>query len=170
MYGHCTKYLNVPLYWESLNSPISDHIHHFIPQCIFITIVSDLPNKSFMFCLFLYFCCSNIDNRVSWKQSFVTRVSLCMYSRLFSSVLPVPRMQVPEGGLRDKPGKPKDYYHTCYCLSGLSLCQYSLSKEDSPPLPKAVVGPYFNLLEPVHPLYNVVFERSIEALDFFRGK
>ncbi|KAA0053672.1 protein farnesyltransferase subunit beta [Cucumis melo var. makuwa] len=78
--------------------------------------------------------------------------------------------QVPEGGLRDKPGKPKDYYHTCYCLSGLSLCQYSLSNEDSPPLPQAVAGPYSNLLEPVHPLYNVVFERAIEALDFFRGK
>ena len=31
--------------------------------------------------------------------------------------------QAPRGGLRDKPGKPVDYYHTCYCLSGLSLCQ-----------------------------------------------
>ncbi|XP_038903092.1 protein farnesyltransferase subunit beta [Benincasa hispida] len=78
--------------------------------------------------------------------------------------------QVQEGGLRDKPGKPKDYYHTCYCLSGLSLCQYSASNEDSPPLPRAVAGPYSNLLEPIHPLYNVVFERSLEALDFFRGK
>ncbi|PVU96651.1 hypothetical protein BB561_001045 [Smittium simulii] len=27
------------------------------------------------------------------------------------------------GGLRDKPGKSPDYYHTCYCLSGLSLAQ-----------------------------------------------
>ena len=29
----------------------------------------------------------------------------------------------PRGGLRDKPGKPADYYHTCYCLSGLASCQ-----------------------------------------------
>lgn len=28
------------------------------------------------------------------------------------------------GGLRDKPGKRCDAYHTCYNLSGLSLCQY----------------------------------------------
>ncbi|KAE9449140.1 hypothetical protein C3L33_18958, partial [Rhododendron williamsianum] len=41
-----------------------------------------------------------------------------------------------EGGFRDKPGKHKDYYHTCYCLSGLSVCQYSWSKKaGSPPLP-----------------------------------
>ena len=31
--------------------------------------------------------------------------------------------QSPRGGFRDKPGKPVDHYHTCYCLSGLSLCQ-----------------------------------------------
>lgn len=28
------------------------------------------------------------------------------------------------GGLRDKPGKPSDAYHTSYNLSGLSLCQH----------------------------------------------
>ncbi|MBA0766821.1 hypothetical protein Gotri_015825 [Gossypium trilobum] len=45
------------------------------------------------------------------------------------------------GGLRDKPGKSRDHYHTCYCLSGLSVCQRSwLEDEDSPPLPRAVLG------------------------------
>jgi protein farnesyltransferase subunit beta len=29
-----------------------------------------------------------------------------------------------KGGLRDKPGKSADYYHTCYCLSGLSAAQH----------------------------------------------
>ncbi|GKV37313.1 hypothetical protein SLEP1_g45355 [Rubroshorea leprosula] len=73
-----------------------------------------------------------------------------------------------EGGLRDKPGKPRDYYHTCYCLSGLSVCQRSWSKnEDSPPLPAAVLGPYTNLLEPIHPLYNIVLDQFREAYEFF---
>lgn len=27
------------------------------------------------------------------------------------------------GGLYDKPGKPRDVYHTCYGLSGLSVAQ-----------------------------------------------
>ena len=31
--------------------------------------------------------------------------------------------QSARGGFRDKPGKPVDYYHTCYCLSGLASCQ-----------------------------------------------
>ncbi|KAI4346986.1 hypothetical protein L6164_007842 [Bauhinia variegata] len=76
--------------------------------------------------------------------------------------------QEQEGGLRDKPGKRRDFYHTCYCLSGLSLCQYSWSKyPDSPPLPNAVLGPYSNLLKPTHPLFNVVIERYYEAHEFF---
>lgn len=29
------------------------------------------------------------------------------------------------GGLIDKPGKPPDFYHTCYTLSGLSIAQHS---------------------------------------------
>ncbi|XP_021670495.2 protein farnesyltransferase subunit beta isoform X2 [Hevea brasiliensis] len=75
------------------------------------------------------------------------------------------------GGFRDKPGKAKDYYHTCYCLSGLSVCQYSWSKdENSPPLPKAVLGPYSNLLEPVHPLHNVVLKQYHEAHEFFSSQ
>ena len=30
------------------------------------------------------------------------------------------------GGLIDKPGKSRDYYHTCYALSGLSVAQYTM--------------------------------------------
>ncbi len=33
----------------------------------------------------------------------------------------------PSAGLRDKPSKSPDLYHTCYCLSGLSIAQHSLS-------------------------------------------
>lgn len=32
--------------------------------------------------------------------------------------------QSTKGGLRDKPEKSCDFYHTCYVLSGLSICQY----------------------------------------------
>jgi protein farnesyltransferase subunit beta len=30
------------------------------------------------------------------------------------------------GGLRDKPSKPKYFYHSCYVLSGLSVAQHAL--------------------------------------------
>lgn len=76
--------------------------------------------------------------------------------------------QLENGGFRDKPGKPRDFYHTCYCLSGLSVCQHSCSKDyDSPSMPGQVLGPYSNLLEPVHPLYNVVLKQYREVREFF---
>lgn len=76
--------------------------------------------------------------------------------------------QVLEGGLRDKPGKNRDYYHSCYCLSGLSVSQYCATADsDSCPLPQHVLGPYSNLLEPIHPLYNVVLDKYYAAYDFF---
>ncbi|CAA7402242.1 unnamed protein product [Spirodela intermedia] len=76
--------------------------------------------------------------------------------------------QVPEGGFRDKPGKQRDHYHSCYCLSGLSLCQYSWSKNvNGPGLPMTVLGPYANLLEPVHPLHNLVLDKYYNVHEFF---
>ena len=33
------------------------------------------------------------------------------------------------GGMRDKPGKSPDYYHTCYCLAGLSSAQRQYTYE-----------------------------------------
>ncbi|KAK9371351.1 terpenoid cyclases/protein prenyltransferase alpha-alpha toroid [Lipomyces kononenkoae] len=35
--------------------------------------------------------------------------------------------QSPKGGLRDKPGKSSDFYHSCYVLSGLSEVQHRYS-------------------------------------------
>ena len=44
--------------------------------------------------------------------------------------------QCESGGLRDKPGKNPDYYHSCYALSGLAVVKGQ-----------------------THPLYNIRFER-----------
>ncbi|KAG5733406.1 Protein farnesyltransferase subunit beta [Termitomyces sp. T112] len=39
--------------------------------------------------------------------------------------------QHPAGGLRDKPPKNPDAYHTLYCLSGLSIAQHRISPSDA---------------------------------------
>ncbi|MQL88389.1 hypothetical protein Taro_020945, partial [Colocasia esculenta] len=70
--------------------------------------------------------------------------------------------QVLDGGFRDKPGKHRDHYHSCYCLSGLALCQYSWTKDANIPPTTTVLGPYSNLLEPIHPLYGVVLDKYYE--------
>ena len=65
--------------------------------------------------------------------------------------------QASKGGMRDKPGKPPDYYHTCYCLSGLSSSQNYGG---------FVLGPPSNKLVKADPLCNVVEHRLAEALAY----
>ncbi|KAI8824838.1 farnesyltransferase, CAAX box, beta [Fimicolochytrium jonesii] len=69
-----------------------------------------------------------------------------------------------KGGLRDKPEKYPDYYHTCYVLSGLSLAQHSYAwdeKEDDIVVQGAnvVVGVKENLLQSTHPIHNILPRR-----------
>ena len=49
------------------------------------------------------------------------------------------------GGLRDKPGTAVDYYHTCYCLSGLAACQAYSGCQNKDALPP--VDPSINVLK-----------------------
>ena len=65
--------------------------------------------------------------------------------------------QGDRGGFKDKPGKPPDYYHTCYCLSGLSAMQHMGGR---------VLGPKSNLLVKADPLCNVVKAQLDAAVDY----
>ncbi|XP_065051616.1 protein farnesyltransferase subunit beta-like isoform X2 [Rhopilema esculentum] len=71
------------------------------------------------------------------------------------------------GGLLDKPGKSRDFYHTCYCLSGLSIAQNFIGDEVQN---TKVVGSNKNLLKPTHPAYNICVESAYEALEYFRQR
>ncbi len=62
------------------------------------------------------------------------------------------------GGLRDKPGKSVDFYHTCYCLSGLASAQHASN---------CVLGPSENLLKRPDPLCNVTEEKLAGARQYF---
>jgi len=74
--------------------------------------------------------------------------------------------QADVGGLIDKPGKPRDYYHTCYCLSGLSVAQHNPHY-----LPAAesvtVLGASGNLLEETDPVYNIAIKKVTQAKEYF---
>ncbi|PRD26369.1 UNVERIFIED_CONTAM: Protein farnesyltransferase subunit beta [Trichonephila clavipes] len=74
--------------------------------------------------------------------------------------------QVPHGGLIDKPGKSRDYYHTCYALSGLSVAQHfysGLERNDY------IVGNSDNELIPTHPIYNICVPSAIQAIQYFQS-
>lgn len=69
--------------------------------------------------------------------------------------------QDPSGGLRDKPSLRRDYYHTCYCLSGLSVAQSLLLPSD------AIVGGGANQVEVTDAVFNVEKGKVQQALGHF---
>ncbi|KAL1857000.1 hypothetical protein VTK73DRAFT_8158 [Phialemonium thermophilum] len=90
--------------------------------------------------------------------------------------------QSKRGGLRDKPGKASDQYHSCYVLSGLSSAQHKwqLAPSWNGELEKVwTVSPYRDepqifderdRLLPVHPVY-VIPQSSQESIrDYFLAK
>ncbi|EQC41589.1 hypothetical protein SDRG_01549 [Saprolegnia diclina VS20] len=72
-----------------------------------------------------------------------------------------------EGGLRDKPGKPRDHYHSCYVLSGLSLSQHG---DGRPETPVFVAGAPENRVEPTHPAYNISPDKVLLIQSYFAEK
>ena len=71
--------------------------------------------------------------------------------------------------MRDKPGKPVDFYHTCYCLSGLGVTQHGNgpgAQNPSKPKPRASGGQR-GALRPSDPVCNVLVERLAEARAYY---
>ncbi|NXI95768.1 FNTB farnesyltransferase, partial [Psophia crepitans] len=72
--------------------------------------------------------------------------------------------QCPAGGLLDKPGKSRDFYHTCYCLSGLAIAQHFGSGDLHH---EVVLGIPENRLQATHPVYNIAPEKVARAVMHF---
>jgi protein farnesyltransferase subunit beta len=70
--------------------------------------------------------------------------------------------QYIKGGLRDKPGKGRDYYHTCYALSGLSIAQHSGASDSV-----CNAGSDENVLRRTDPIYNVRVDKLASARAYF---
>eukprot|EP01130_Rhizamoeba_saxonica_P014749 TRINITY_DN6472_c3_g3_i2.p1 TRINITY_DN6472_c3_g3~~TRINITY_DN6472_c3_g3_i2.p1 ORF type:complete len:318 (+),score=73.63 TRINITY_DN6472_c3_g3_i2:503-1456(+) len=71
------------------------------------------------------------------------------------------------GGLRDKPGVRRDFYHTCYTLSGLSIAQHNPHYH---PESKTIYGRAENLLVPNDPIYNITPRNVAKAKAYFSAK
>jgi len=85
--------------------------------------------------------------------------------------------QDDRGGLIDKPGKYRDFYHTCYALSGIAVAQnfkpFLVGGEvlslDHGLLPNnRVVGDFeHNRLDEVNPVFNVSESLTMKTVKFF---
>ena len=73
---------------------------------------------------------------------------------------PMAFMTNPQGGCRDKPAKPPDYYHTCYALSGLSVAQWGWGTSQ-------VMGGDSNQLLQTDPVYNIRPCRLAAAREYY---
>lgn len=72
--------------------------------------------------------------------------------------------QHQNGGLVDKPGKSRDFYHSCYALSGLSIAQHNPSGNHS------VLGKSENLLSEINPIHNICKEKVKKVYEYFKDK
>lgn len=59
--------------------------------------------------------------------------------------------------------RPRDVYHTCYTLSGLSVVQHGTSIGNA-----FVVGTPRNELNTIHPLHNIAPHFVYNAMDYWR--
>ena len=92
--------------------------------------------------------------------------------------------QCKTGGLRDKPGKGRDYYHTCYCISGASVAATMLPPPAAPPVTDAdaaaaggtpqVANPNqvevpaeWRSMRVTNPVYNVAADKVERAMAYF---
>ncbi|EDO45865.1 predicted protein [Nematostella vectensis] len=98
------------------------------------------------------------DNAISQEKWMFDQVALQDYVLV--------QCQYHAGGLIDKPGKSRDFYHTCYCLSGLSVAQHFMLGHR---MNRNIVGGEHNLLKPVHPVYNICIESAVEAKKYFKS-
>lgn len=87
--------------------------------------------------------------------------------------------QCAHGGLRDKPGKGRDYYHTCYCLSGASVAATIIrgGGGTAPPADDGAGGiappeipAEWTATALVNPVYNVAADKVEKALAYFNAQ
>ncbi|KAJ9080362.1 CAAX farnesyltransferase (FTase) subunit beta, variant 4 [Entomophthora muscae] len=97
-------------------------------------------------------------------SSWISNDPVELYDREALKKYIVLACQAPSGGLRDKPGKPSDYYHTCYVLSGLSIAQhaYKFTAPEDPTLISQTPGlmGYYWQATPYTPLDSVPEEHG----------
>ena len=69
--------------------------------------------------------------------------------------------QDTSGGLRDKPSRFKDLYHTAYCLGGISIAQNNFNG------PPSLIGLSTNHLLPLNYAHNITKQNCEKAIQYF---
>ncbi|KAF8553098.1 terpenoid cyclases/Protein prenyltransferase [Imleria badia] len=114
------------------------------------------------------------DDDAVWDKAALQRYILCA-------------AQHPAAGLRDKPPKAADAYHTLYCLAGLSTAQHNVNplpaRRAQEPLRRAsfadalawteeegtshILGGAVNRVNPTHPVFNLTITHTQGIMSHF---
>uniref|UniRef100_A0A1I8AJ98 Protein farnesyltransferase subunit beta n=1 Tax=Steinernema glaseri TaxID=37863 RepID=A0A1I8AJ98_9BILA len=100
-----------------------------------------------------------LKNENHWKDDYEKHFELFDWKALQMYTLVA--CQDPAGGLRDKPDKSRDLYHTCYTLSGLSIAQDYATAEDPN------IGDGYNYLNRINSVFNVCVDAEHRAKEYF---
>jgi protein farnesyltransferase subunit beta len=100
-------------------------------------------------------------------QDAFDKEGLCSYQLSFS--------QQDTGGFADRIEHRSDYYHTCYCLSGLSSVSHKVSVDSKTKLAEQVNlvdldNEVSKKLQAVHPFLNISVEKANKAITYFIQK
>ncbi|KAK9424238.1 putative Terpenoid cyclases/protein prenyltransferase alpha-alpha toroid [Seiridium unicorne] len=111
-----------------------------------------------------------------FEHSFYDREGLIRY------IMSCGQDHSPRGGMRDKPGRRSDAYHTCYVLSGLSSAQHIVSSATPQveqvanvtwtvlPHPGDQVFDEGDLVEPTDPVYAIPQRSREQMMEYFLSK
>lgn len=95
-----------------------------------------------------------------FADEMITRGDLLFHQQALQEYILI-CCQNSSGGLLDKPGKPRDIYHTCYTLSGLAVAQQSHLSDP------VIIGSSGNHVGPTHPIYNINPDLAYQAMKYF---
>ncbi|KAF1548832.1 Protein farnesyltransferase subunit beta, partial [Eudyptes schlegeli] len=99
-----------------------------------------------------------------WQAGLLPLLHRALHARGESAAggsrLPLP----PKRHLRGRTKVSRDFYHTCYCLSGLAIAQHFGSGDLHH---EVVLGIPENRLQATHPVYNIAPEKVVRAVMHF---
>ena len=99
------------------------------------------------------------------EDFYVEEEGLFLFNQIALQEYVILACQDSTGGLVDKPGQPKDLYHTCYCLSGLSLAQNN--PNGTAP---SILGISTNKLLEINSVHNIPKKQYEKIFEYFKDK
>eukprot|EP01134_Creolimax_fragrantissima_P001181 CFRG1181T1 len=106
-----------------------------------------------------------IQNKRNTMSGTSSNIDDWMFNRVALQDYILLACQEPFGGCVDKPGKSRDFYHTCYVLSGLSVAQHYT--RDGEKISTLFIGDTENIVETINPFHNITHSAYLACKKYY---